>query len=377
MKTPLRIGLTALVGLSLISFTTKLSAQVMRLGEPPSKGNARPPLWMNLKPSATTYYTPAQIRHAYGFDQLSATGAGQKIAIVDAYGSSSIQKDLNTFCTQFGLPTTTVNIYYAQKASTRPNTGWAQETTLDVEWAHAIAPDATIMLVIAKSSSFNDLLGAVDYAVSLGANVVSMSWGGSEFSSETSYDFHFNHSGVTFVASAGDNGESTGVEWPAASPYVVGVGGTTLSPDGSGGYTETAWSGSGGGISIYEASPAFQNGGFGNKRGVPDVSYVADPNTGVLVVYNGQLYVFGGTSVGAPQWSALIALSNAQRTTPLSADLALYNLAASSSYSTYYLDILSGNNGSDPDDFAGTGYDLVTGLGSPHAAALVPALVSP
>jgi subtilase family serine protease len=333
--------------------------------------------------ATSVYYTPAQVRHAYGFDQLSATGSGQTIAIVDAYGSSSIQKDLNTFCSQFNITPTTVATYYPQ-GTPSANAGWAEETSLDVEWAHAIAPGAKIVLVVAKSASYADLLGAVDYAVNTAhATVVSMSWGGSESSAETGngYDSHFNHPGVTFVASAGDSSE--GVEWPAASPYVVGVGGTSLYLNSDNSYnSEVAWSGSGGGISQYESAPPWQSAWSGlGYRCVPDVSYLGDPNTGVLVVYQNNLYVFGGTSVGAPQWAALVALSQASLN---SADAALYSAAsvtgtANTINPSYFHDIQSGNNGADPDDYAIAGYDLVTGLGSPVANGLVPALtgVSP
>jgi subtilase family serine protease len=371
-----------------VALTAPTSAQIVALGGSPSPGHARPPLFVNFGPfrgsgngkgpnssANSVFYTPDQIRHAYGFDQVTADGNGQTIAIVDAYGSSSIQDDLDSFCSQFGIGdrlTFEFVIDYPQ-GTPSANAGWAEETSLDVEWAHAIAPKAKIVLVVAKSASFSDLLGAVDRAVSLGATVVSMSWGGSEFAGETSYDSHFNHPGVTFVASAGDSGED--VEWPAASPYVVGVGGTSL-------YlnlyrtrsSEIAWSGSGGGISQYESAPAWQSAWSGlAKRCVPDVSYLADPNTGVLVVYQGNLYVFGGTSVGAPQWAALVALLKA----PLaSADATLYSVAwtANTINPSYFYDITSGNNGRDIDDYAIGGYDLVTGLGSPVANGLVPAL---
>ena len=387
------LALSGFVCCLAVALTTPTSAQIFRLGDLPSPGNAHQPLFVNFGPfkgsdngkganSAATsvYYTPAQIRHAYGFDQLTATGSGQTIAIIDAYGSSSIQSDLNTFCSDFNIASTTVVIDYPQ-GKPISNAGWAEETSLDVEWAHAIAPGAKIVLVAAKSASYTDLLGAVDYAVNTAhATVVSMSWGGSETSAETGngYDSHFNVPGVTFVASAGDSGE--GVEWPAASPYVVGVGGTSLylNPDNS--YSsESAWSGSGGGISAYESAPSWQSPWSGLlKRGVPDVSYLADPNTGVLVVYKGGLYVFGGTSVGAPQWAALVALSQVSLA---SANTTLYSVAgtADNINPSYFYDITTGNNGPDPDDYAIRGYDLVTGLGSPAALGLVSALsgVSP
>jgi subtilase family serine protease len=345
-------------------------------------GHARTPLHVNVTPATSVYYSPAQIRHAYGVDQLSVTGTNQTIAIIDAYGSSSMQRDLNTFCSYFGLPTITVPVYYPQ-GKPGSNTGWAQETALDVEWAHAIATNASIVLVVAKTASINNLLGAVDYAVNtLGATVVSMSWGGSESSSEVAWDSHFTKPGVTFVASSGDSGESTGVEYPAASPYVLSVGGTSLYLDGNNNHaSETAWSGSGGGLSAVEGIPAFQSGWLvGSWRGVPDVSYVADPNTGVEVVYGGRLYVFGGTSVGAPQWAGLIALANSGRSSNLNpASMAVYSVASAGAgiiNSTNLFDIISGNDGSDADDYAVAGYDLVTGLGSPIAKGLIPALIS-
>lgn len=340
---------------------------------------ARPPL--HAKPDVTsspTGLSVPQIRHAYGFDQLSATGAGQVIAIVDAYGSPSIQSDVATFSAQYGLPAATVNVYYPAGKPKRSNSGWALETSLDVEWAHAVAPQATIALVVAKSASLSDLLTAVDYAASLGAKQVSMSWGSSEFSSESSYDSHFNKSGVTFLASSGDSG--AGVEWPAVSPYVVGVGGTTLYVDSLGNVSgETAWSGSGGGVSTYVARPSSQNSwNTASNRGVPDVSYDADPNSGVSVYisnYNGSTgwITVGGTSAGAPQWAGLVALANSTRATSLSStDVSLYAIATAN-YGANYRDITSGNNGTYN---AGVGYDFVTGLGSPLAPSLVPALVA-
>ena len=320
--------------------------------------------------SGPTGYTPQQMRHAYGFDRLGATGAGQIIAIVDAYGSPTIQSDLNTFCAAFGIPSTTVQVYNPQ-GQTTTDTGWAGETSLDVEWAHAIAPDATIAVVASKSASTSDLLAAVDFAVNLGAKQISMSWGGSEFSTERNSDFHFNVPGVSFFASSGDSG--AGVEYPAASPFVVSVGGTTLHLDTSNNVSsETAWSGSGGGESAYEPLPGFQSGWYtGSRRGVPDVAYDANPSTGVPVYQTSQGWgQFGGTSMSAPQWAALFALANSLRASSISsAPSTVYSLA-NSSYAGYFRDIVSGSNGHS----AGPGYDLVTGLGSPLGDPLVLAL---
>jgi subtilase family serine protease len=378
----------------LLALATPLVAQEadqdIQVGGPLRPGHARPPLHVNAgkpskgsKPTAPAGYSPAQVRHAYGFDALTATGTGQTIALIEAYGDPSIQTELNTFCSTFGIPSATVIFGYPQGPVSQPNSSWALETALDVEWAHAIATNATILLVVCASASLNDLLAGVDYAVKNGATVVSMSWGASEFSTESASDFHFIASGVTFVASSGDNGESTSVEWPAVSPNVVSVGGTTLTLNPNNvRSSETAWSGSGGGISAYEPAPAYQSGWSGfSRRCVPDVSYLADPSKGVQVFQGGFWYVVGGTSVGAPQWAALVALSNSARA-PVgslsSADAAIYSVAGrpNTINSTYFFDVTSGSNGRDPDDFAIVGYDLVTGVGSPVAGKLVPALAT-
>jgi subtilase family serine protease len=375
-----------------ITLASSVTAQSVRMGGGLRPGFARPPLHLSLRPfdaaSNLGPYSPAQIRHAYGVDLLLATGSGQKIGIVDAYGDTSIQTDLNNFCSYYGIASTTVQILYPQGKPRSGNSGWALETALDVEWAHAIAPNATIILSVAKSASLSDLLGAVDAAVAAGATVISMSWGAQESSGVTAYDSHFLVPGVTFVASSGDSAELTGdqVEWPASSPYVVGVGGTTLYLDASGNRSvpaglsssETAWSDSGGGLSSVYGPPSYQTGWQGlGKRCVPDVSYVADPNTGVGVAYGRYLYEVGGTSVGAPQWAALIALANSVRTSgAVGGNADIYSVAgtAPTINSANFFDITSGSDGSDTDDLAGTGYDLVTGLGSPVAVGLVNAL---
>src|SRR6266852_3529010 len=358
------------------------------------------PLNRIVSPSSATVVglTPSQIRHAYGFDLLSCSssntcGSGQTVAIVDAFNDPNIQSDLNTFDGQFALPTCTTSngcfTIATPQGAPRTDRGWALEISLDVEWAHAIAPGANILLVEAVTNSFANLVGAVDYA-SAHANQVSMSWGGGEFSSEASNDFHFQVSGVTFFASSGDSGH--GLIYPSASSFVVSVGGTTLTL-GSGGnvVSETAWSGSGGGISAFENEPAYQTNypipNTGGLRGNPDVSYDADPASGVAVFdslgdqgFKNWIQV-GGTSAGSPQWAALNAIANAGRASPLSStstttptNVAIYNIAKTA-YSTNFRDITSGTNGSCGSlCTAGTNYDFVTGLGSPLANAIVPSL---
>jgi len=392
-KSGLSVTLRLLVGLALI-------AQPLLADRPPD-GYARPPIHVGKGGAAATTPTglsPAQLRHAYGVDLLANQGAGQTIAIVDAYDDPNIASDLNTFDSYYGLPACTTSNgcfqkIYASGRQPRSNSGWALEIALDVEWSHAMAPAAKIILVEAASNSFTNLLSAVDVAVQNGATVVSMSWGGGESSGEGSYDTHFAVNGVTFTASSGDSGN--GVEYPAASPDVVGVGGTTLTLSGGNYGSETAWSGSGGGLSAYENEPLYQatyaipNDPSG-KRGVPDIAFDADPNTGVAVYdsvkYNGQSGWFqvGGTSLGSPCWAGLIAIANSLRVaagkgTLTSAGNAayVYAAAAAASYAANFYDVASGTNGNCGTlCTASSGYDYVTGLGSPQANNLLPALAN-
>jgi subtilase family serine protease len=317
--------------------------------------------------SGPTGLSPQQIRAAYN---LPSTGGTGTIAIIDAYDDPTVLSDLNTFSSQFGLPAANFE-KHMMASRIRSNSGWALEISLDVQWAHAIAPDAKILLVEAKSNSLTDLLAAVDYARTRSDVVaISMSWGASEFSSESAYDSHFTSSyGATFFASSGDNGK--GVIWPSASPNVVAVGGTTLTFSGGSLVSETAWSGSGGGVSKYEGEPSYQTtygiSATNGKRAVPDVSYDADPYSGVSVYdstpYNGAKgwWQVGGTSAGAPQWAAIQSLGLSISNSNLYQD-------AFASYASYFRDITSGSNGHP----AAIGYDLVTGLGSPLTTDYAP-----
>ncbi|WP_206107673.1 hypothetical protein [Paludisphaera rhizosphaerae] len=352
----------------------------------------------NPTPSSSAV-TPSQLISAYGFSTSSTTGAGTTIAIVGAYNNPTIQNDLAVFSSYYHLAAaslTVVNQYGSTTNLPQTDAGWSLETAMDVEWAHAVAPGAKIVLVEANSSSVTDLMTAVQTASKL-ANVVSMSWGGSEWASQTIYDTasYFANSSVTFVAASGDDGGAYGAEWPASSPYVVSVGGTTLSSSG----TETAWSASGsywsgysgstGGVSRYESLPTYQVSALGSSaatgRIVPDVAADANPTTGVAIYTTvsglGQTGWFkvGGTSAGAPVWAGLIADADAARfavgKTALSSSQTLtllysqYGTSTSRSayYTSYFTDITSGAN------YAGSaksGYDIVTGLGSPKASAI-------
>ena len=343
-------------------------------------------------------FSPAQIRQAYGFNQITfnhgsvvGAGRGQTIATVDAYDQPHIGSDLGVFDGTYGNAAppsfTKVNEY---GGSTLPQAvaSWGLEESLDVEWAHAIAPAANIVLVEASSASSVDLLNAVNYARNLpGVSVVSMSFGGGEFSGENSYDGYFTtpagHSGVTFVASSGDNGSAYAPEWPSVSPNVLAVGGTQLSASGSGNYIgESGWSGSGGGVSLFEAQPSYQRGVVSQSstaRTVPDVAYDGSENSPFAIYdtssYSGWLEVYG-TSCGAPQWSALVAIANEGRSLvglgtldgPSQTLPMIYGLTSAD-----FHDITTGNNGGYP--AAVSGYDLVTGRGTPLANLIVPALV--
>ncbi|MEI8021526.1 MAG: S53 family peptidase, partial [Schlesneria sp.] len=282
--------------------------------------------------STPTGITPAQMRQAYGMNTISfggvaGDGSGQTIAIVDAYNNPNIISDLSGFDAYFGLSDPpSFNVLNEFGGTNLPGKdpfgkgGWSVEEALDVEWAHVMAPKANLILFEAASQNPSDLFTAVDTARNTaGVSVVSMSFGYPEYQYYLDYyDSYFltpnGHQGVTFVASTGDSG--AGVAYPAASPNVVSVGGTTLTVDSSGNYIgETGWSGSGGGYSFYESEPAYQRSvQSSGSRTNPDVSMDADPNTGVPVY---DTYDFGsttpweevgGTSLSAPMFGGVMAV---------------------------------------------------------------------
>ena len=353
---------------------------------------------LSVTSTSPSGYSPAQIRAAYGINSvtfsngtISGDGAGETIAIIDAYSDPNIASDLAAFDAEYGLsapPSFTVD----NLGATTTDAGWDLETALDVEWAHAIAPRADIVLVEASSDSFQALFNAVSYASTLpGVGVISMSWGASEFATETNDDGIFTtpsgHTGITYVAASGDAGARTGVMYPAASPNVLAVGGTTLTSSASGSYgSESGWSGSTGGLSLYESEPSYQaatlqSAGLGvGSRAVPDVSLNADPETGYSVYdsvpYDGESGWFdvGGTSAAAPAWAGLVAIADQGLASVGSGTLTtstllneLYSLPTSD-----FNDVTGGFNGYS----ATTGYDLVTGLGSPKANLVVAGLIA-
>ena len=321
--------------------------------------------------SGPSGYGPTDLRAAYGLASASTGGAGQTIAIVDAFDDANAEKDLAVYRSQFGLPPcTTANGCFRkvdQNGGTnypRGNAGWAEEISLDLDMASAICPNCKILLVEARTNSFANLAAAVDRAAALGATVISNSYGGSEYSGEVNDQSHFNHAGVAITVSSGDNG--FGVEFPAASQFVTAVGGTTLRRDASArGFSETVWSGAGSGCSAYISKPSWQTDAGCSRRTVTDVAAVADPNTGVAVydtyrLHPGGWLVFGGTSVAAPIIGGVYALAGNARSINY----------GSFSYSQLgsVFDIVSGSNGSCGSYLCtGTvGFDGPTGNGTPN-----------
>jgi subtilase family serine protease len=330
---------------------------------------------------------------------------------VDAYNAPTIQNDLAVFDNQFGLSAPpSFSVINQNGGSTLPSndSGWAGEVSLDVEWAHAIAPAANIVLVEANSATIQDLMAAVSEAKTIpSVSTVSMSWGGSEFESFSGVEFSnqtlldpvfttpAGHQGITFIAAAGDTGLYQGAQWPATSPNVLSIGGTNLyTTDQAGDYSgEGSWNGTSGGFSQYEALPTYQSvaaAGVG-VRVSPDVAYDADPNTGFAVYdsFADQGYVgwqeVGGTSAGSPQWAALVAIADQGRALSGKNTLdgasgtlpTLYSLysdpgtAGYANYTNYFNDIIdSGRRRSG----ASAGYDILTGLGTPKATPIVAAL---
>jgi subtilase family serine protease len=345
----------------------------------------------NAKPNATTAvagYHPADLQKAYNLATASANqGAGQTVAIVDAYNDPYALTDVATYRSNFGLPAlNSCSVSSGKVSGTGPciarvgqtgsttslpksNASWSQEISLDLDMVSAVCPHCNILLVESSSTSMTSLGAAVNEAVKLGANEVSNSYGGGESSADTSYDTsYFNHPGVAITVSSGDS--AYGVEYPAASQYVTAVGGTSLSPASNGrGWSETAWSDAGSGCSAYDPRPSWQAtplAGVCTRRGVADVSAVADPNTGVSVYdsYSYQGYhgwmVFGGTSVASPITASVYALAG-------NASTVTYGSHPYSNTGSLN-DVTSGSNGSCGTKLctAGTGWDGPTGLGTPN-----------
>jgi subtilase family serine protease len=341
--------------------------------------NAAPPIAGNYNE------TPASIACIYGLVTPVAgcnpqhvravpTGGSGIIAIVNANHTPNAMADLNVFSQNFGLPQVDANsfqVIYATAAGTPTATppaydsGWEMETSLDIQWAHAMAPGAKILLVEANSSNLNDMFAAVSLAGSLitasgGGGQVSISWGSSEFFGESSSDSTFTGSKVVYFVASGD---SPGTSYPAVSPNVVAVGGTTIIRNKTtGNYTsQSAWLSGGGGASRYEKRPSYQSSiatTVGNARGTPDIAAVADPNSGVWIYDSaaGGWIVVGGTSLATP---VMAGITNAQGAFRLSSNAELTNIYGDQSL---YTDITSGGCRTHS---ATTHWDFCTGLGVP------------
>ncbi|KXU82308.1 peptidase S53 [Paraburkholderia monticola] len=375
-----------------------------------------------------TTYTPAQIRAAYGLPALPSSwsnlsaaqsaqmGAGQTIYLIDAMSDPNIAAELAMFNQKFGLPSCTTtsitpsaslplaaagtsscqfSVVYSTTSGTMTSTAptynsrWATEIALDVQWAHATAPLARLVLIEAPDASTSSLLQAINLANAMGPGVVSMSFGAAEGSWTASVDSAFSSANMTYVAATGDNG--TGVEWPSISPHVLAVGGTQLTYDGAA-RSETVWSGTGGGVSKYTSAPAYQNPsvpGMGtlSMRSVGDVSFNADPYTGQYVAImapgssSASWYSVGGTSLATPQWAGITAIANALRAQDSLGALGLAQMqlygtvsANASLYAANFYDVTSGSDGACSSCSAHTGYDQPSGLGTPNVGSLLSTL---
>ena len=383
------------------------------------------------RPTAAVAHTPASIRSLYGMPALPASlagltaaqradlGAGQTIYIVGAFAGANLLKDLNTFSTRFGLPTcqqvavpvqspvralaaaptsgctlAIVNSAAGNLRAAAPvyNAGWASEYALDVQWAHATAPLARIVVVQAENALTTSLSGAITLANRLGPGVVNMSFGAPEANYVEPYEALFTTAGMAYVAAAGDSGAQA--NWPAVGTGVLSVGGTTAWMAGNQ-RNEVTWSRSGGGFSSWLPRPAYQAQlritGAGvtraparqpnlPARGVTDVSFNADPFTGQMTVVTNpagatRWLSMGGTSVGAPQWAGILAVANARRALVGAAPLgrihaSLYGPLAAGSH---FNDVTEGSNGSPVWARAGARYDIPTGWGTPRVAAFLAA----
>ena len=397
-----------------------------RPAPPPSGFSAAPTTLECLLRLHRPCLNPTQIRAAYGVDSLlrrSVTGAGRTIGIVVSFGSPTLRSDLRVFDRAFGLPDPRLEILTPLGTRSDRNSGWQEETTLDVEWAHAIAPGARLVVLVSPVNETEGIQGMPEflalerYAVTHHlVDVLSQSWAATE---DTLFDargraivgqFHRFYSaaaaqGITAVAASGDEGAAGPdlsithmypyrvVGYPASDPLVLAVGGTRLAVDVDGRVRgETAWSGSGGGVSKFFAEPPYQQALptatqrlLNRHRGIPDVAYNAALESPILLYVNGRWTVTGGTSAGAPQWSGLVALADDLAGRDLgSINPALYRLATSSRYSSDFRDITSGGISAPPRPgtatgfafLAGPGWDAATGLGSPHAANLIPDLAA-
>ena len=352
---------------------TDAKGNILTFAAPAPKGGVQP----DANPAKFKGYGPADLHSAYNIPDPMTGSRNTIVAIVDAYGYPKAEADLATYRSNFGLPAcTSVNGCFAKVnergglALPAYNSGWAQETALDLDMVSAMCPNCKILLVEATSPSNNDLSTAVNTAVAMGARVVSNSYSGGESSGDSKFASAYTHPGVAITASAGDGGY--GAQAPATVPGVIAVGGTALVKDGSArGWSETVWNtssteGTGSGCSTVFTKPGWQHDTGCSHRMESDISAVADPATGVAVygptgIGSASAWlVFGGTSVSAPLigglYGTLGGAANAARSSWLDAG-------------AHTNDVTSGSNGSCSVAYfctAGVGYDGPTGWGTPN-----------
>jgi subtilase family serine protease len=381
---------------------------------------------LNLCPGQMpTCLTPQALRVAYGIDSLinkGFTGKGQTIIDLVSFGSPTLQQDMQVFDQTFGLPPANMQVISPLNMPVydprHDKAGWAQETEMDVEIIHALAPAAKIIVLQSPVAETEGIVGLPQYlqlqqyviAHHLGY-IVSQSWGASELTLQdaqgqrelqqwnsilqtgTTKDHitYFSASGDTgatdYIDDRNDLGNVPATSFAADSPWVTGVGGTTLSITGSIS-SEIAWSDSGGGFSQFYKIPSYQKllpakvlQELNNRRGVPDVSAEADPTTGLPVYLAGQWSLAGGTSASTPVWAAIEAIANQVAGHPLGfINPALYKLGTSATYLRDFHDITQGNNSNPQAGVTGyqavMGWNPVTGLGTPKAANLIPDLIA-
>lgn len=378
-------------------------------------------------------YTPHAFRVAYGVEPLiqqGYTGKGQTVVDIVSFGSPTLQKDLDVYDKQFGLPPIKLQIISPlnEPISDPDNQqgGWAEETTLDVEIIHAIAPDANIVVLTSPVAETEGTIGLPEFLKleqyvidhKLG-NIVSQSWGASELTLQSNIDpagpqqikqwdtFYqqatIQHA-MTYLSSSGDNGSTDYIDlhakqlahvqttsFPCDEPWVTAVGGTQLQHNGTT-FNESVWNAgggaSGGGFSRFFSTPSYQQtlptsakNQLNNHRGVPDVAAAGDPSTALANYVNGHWTLIGGTSAAAPVWAGIMAIANQMAGHPLGfINPALYKLANSSTYTTDFHDITNGDNTNHDANVPGypatQGWDPVTGLGTPNAAKLIPDLIA-
>jgi subtilase family serine protease len=380
--------------------------------------------------NAATCFTPHALRVAYGVQSLTEqgfTGKGQTVIDIVSFGSPTLQQDMDVFDQQFGLPPIKLQVIaplnVPEYDPRHDKGGWADETTLDVQIIHAIAPDANVIVLQSPVAETEGTIGLPEflqleqYAVShhLG-NIISQSWGASEVTLQDTagqqeiqqwdafYKQATTQQGITILSSSGDEGATDYADlqgkhlssvattsFPADDPWVTSVGGTTLTNNGST-LSERVWNSnggaSGGGFSRFFKTPTYQQtlpatvqSQLNNRRGVPDVSADADPSTGLAIYTQGQWIEAGGTSASAPLWAGIVAVANQMAGHPLGfINPALYRLAASSTYNQDFFDITTGDNTDRPAHVTGypavQGWDPVTGLGTPNAEKLIPDLIA-